>query len=107
MANPPGFTDLRATHQQQIYARTQQQEATTKQAAEIISLFTSIVQAPGYKHWKDALLKSAEAKHQEALTAATPHAMAMALGAEGAYRAAAHLAEDIVTSNQNTIQSMR
>jgi hypothetical protein len=103
----PGFTDLRALHAEREKQAAQQRETAIRGAAETINLLTTIVQAPGYKVWKDALLASAQAEHQNAMNAKDAHSMAIALGAESAYRAAAHAAEDILASNQTTIGALK
>jgi hypothetical protein len=103
----PNFNDLRALHQRRQDEIAVQRERTTRDAATTINLLTSIIQAPGYRVWREAILASAEGEHQKALTAKTPHEMAIALGAESAYRAAAHAAEDFIAQNQNTIEALK
>lgn len=107
MPTPANFTDYRALHAQRQEALAVQRESATRQAAETINLLTSVIQAPGYKVWKEGLLASAEKEHQAAMTAKDAFAMAIALGAESAYRAAAHAAEDFIAANQNTIQMLK
>jgi hypothetical protein len=107
MALPNGFTDLRALHAERQAALASQREVATRQAAETINLLTTIVQAPGYKVWKEGLLASAEKEHQAAMNAKDAHSMAIALGAESAYRAAAHAAENVIASSQTTISALK
>lgn len=104
---PSNFVDYRALQQQREDHLAAQQEHAVRQAAETINLLTSIIQAPGYKVWKEGLLASAEKEHQVAMNAKDAHSMAIALGAESAYRAAANAAENIIASNQNTIAGMK
>lgn len=106
MPLPQGFTDLRQLRQDREALTNRQHEAAAEQAGETINLLTSVIQAPGYRIWKKALLASADGEHQKALAAKTPHEMALALGAESAYRAAAHAAEDLIAANQNAIGAM-
>lgn len=105
--NPPNFQDLRALRAYRDAEAAKQREGLTRQAAETINLLTSVIQAPGYRVWKEALLASAEGEHRAALSAKDAHSMAIALGAESAYRAAAHAAEDLIASNQNTIAALK
>lgn len=107
MTQIPNFEDLRANRQEILEAQAAQRRSATQRAGEIIALLQTVTHAPGYKTWKDALLASADGEHQKALSAATPHAMAIALGAESAYRAAAHAAEDLIEMHQKNIQAMK
>src|SRR5512134_3645840 len=101
------FIDLRKERQERADYAAQQREAATNQAAEAINLLTSITQAPGYKVWRELVLANAQMEHQRAMRAATPHEMAMALGAESAYLAAAHVAEDNIARCQTTIETLK
>lgn len=107
LLNPPGFTNLRALHQQQADQIAQQKAQATRQAAETIELLTSVLRAPGYVVWKEALVASANGEHQQALNADSAHSMAIHLGAESAYRAAAHAVEDIIAQCQNSIEALK
>lgn len=101
------FVDYRALHAQRQEQLASQRESATRQAAETINLLTSVLQAPGYKIWKADLLASAEKEHQAAMNAKDAHSMAIALGAEAAYLAAAHAAENLIAANQNTIKMLK
>lgn len=107
MALPPNFTNLRALHQHQADQDAKQRETATRQAAETIELLTSVLRAPGYAVWKEALTASANGEHQQALNAESAHSMAIHLGAESAYRAAAHAVEDIIAQCQNSIDALK
>jgi len=107
ISNPSGFTNLRQLHQQREEAIAKQKAQATRQASETIELLTTVLRAPGYAVWKEALVASASGEHQQAMNASTPHAMAIHLGAESAYRAAAHAVEDIIAQCQNSIEAMK
>lgn len=102
--NPPGFTDLRRNRAQIEEGLRAQQQASQRQSAETIAMLQTVTHATGYKVWKEALLQSADGEHQQALTAKDAHSMAIHLGAESAYRAAAHAAEDLIAMHTQAMK---